>query len=134
LLQQGISSLSITGGTPTSKADSLRVLQEVGVAAASYATVKRRLPMYATSSWRQQRAAACAAHSGLGRASLVLYDVSTLYFETDAGDGFREPGFSKERRICRGGAATVQDRAGRHVIRGFGMPVGAQRPGARNAP
>jgi hypothetical protein len=28
----------------------------------------------------------------------VLYDVSTLYFETDAGDGFREPGFSKERR------------------------------------
>jgi hypothetical protein len=30
----------------------------------------------------------------LGPASLVLYDVSTLYFETDAGDGFREPGFS----------------------------------------
>jgi len=30
---------------------------------------------------------------------LVLYDVSTLYFETDAGDGFREPGFSKERRL-----------------------------------
>jgi transposase len=28
-----------------------------------------------------------------------LYDVSTLYFETDAGDGFREPGFSKERRL-----------------------------------
>jgi hypothetical protein len=32
-----------------------------------------------------------------GPASLVLYDVSTLHFETDAGDGFREPGFSKER-------------------------------------
>jgi hypothetical protein len=29
----------------------------------------------------------------------VLCDVSTLYFETDAGDGFREPGFSKERRL-----------------------------------
>jgi hypothetical protein len=29
----------------------------------------------------------------------VLYDVSTLYFETDQGDGFREPGFSKERRL-----------------------------------
>jgi transposase len=29
----------------------------------------------------------------------VLYDVSTLYFETDAEDGFREPGFSKERRL-----------------------------------
>ena len=29
----------------------------------------------------------------------MLFDVSTLYFETDAGDGFREPGFSKERRL-----------------------------------
>jgi len=28
-----------------------------------------------------------------------LFDASTLYFETDAGDGFREPGFSKERRL-----------------------------------
>ncbi len=36
---------------------------------------------------------------GWGRLSLVLFDVSTLYFETDAGDGFREPGFSKERRL-----------------------------------
>jgi hypothetical protein len=35
---------------------------------------------------------------GWGR-RLVLYDVSTLYFETDVGDGFREPGFSKERRL-----------------------------------
>jgi hypothetical protein len=29
----------------------------------------------------------------------VLYDVSTLHIETDAGDGFRGPGFSKERRL-----------------------------------
>jgi transposase len=29
----------------------------------------------------------------------VLYDVSTLYYETDTGDGFRESGFSKERRL-----------------------------------
>lgn len=29
----------------------------------------------------------------------MLYDVTTLYFETDQGDGFREPGFSKERRL-----------------------------------
>jgi transposase len=29
----------------------------------------------------------------------VLYDCSTLYFETDQGDGFRESGFSKERRL-----------------------------------
>ena len=55
--------------------------------------------MYATTQWRQQLAAACADHVGLGPATLVLYDVTTLYFETDQGDGFREPGFSKERRL-----------------------------------
>ncbi len=84
---------------PTSKIDAARVLEEVGVDAASYATVKRRLPGYALPKWRQSLAAACAARAGLGPASLVLFDVSTLYFETDAGDGFREPGFSKERRL-----------------------------------
>ena len=84
---------------PASKLDSLRVLQEAGVATASYRTVLRRLPTYATEAFRQGLSAACAAHARLGPASLVLYDVSTLYFETDAGDGFRESGFSKERRL-----------------------------------
>jgi hypothetical protein len=84
---------------PVSKLDSLRVLEEAGVRPASYRTVTRRLRAFAAPAWRQQISAACAAHAGLGPASLVLYDVSTLYFETDAGDGFRESGFSKERRL-----------------------------------
>ena len=84
---------------PTSKADSLRVLAETGIETASYRTLTRRLPDYAKDGFRQGLSAACAAHAGLGPASLVLYDVSTLYFETDTGDGFREPGFSKERRL-----------------------------------
>ena len=84
---------------PASKLDSLRVLEEAGVAPPSYATVKRRLPAYAEEAWRQRLSAACAGHARLGPASLVLYDVSTLYFETDRGDGFRESGFSKERRL-----------------------------------
>ena len=84
---------------PASKIDSLRVLEEAGIAPPSYATLKRRLPVYAKEPWRHKLSAACAAHARLGRASLVLYDVSTLYFETDAGDGFREPGFSRERRL-----------------------------------
>jgi hypothetical protein len=63
------------------------VLTEVGVEPASYATLKRRLPIYAQPGW--------------GPASPALFDVSALYFETDAGDGFREPGFSKERRLKR---------------------------------
>ncbi len=83
----------------SSRMGHLRVLDEVGVGAASYPTLNRRLPVYAKDSWRRGLAAACAVHAALGPASLVLYDVSTLYFETDAGDGFREPGFSKERRL-----------------------------------
>jgi Transposase DDE domain len=84
---------------PTSKLDSLRVLEETGVVPPLYRTLTRRLRVFATDSWRQKLAKACARHAGLGPASLVLYDVSTLYFETDTGDGFREPGFSKERRL-----------------------------------
>ena len=84
---------------PTSKLDSIRVLTEVGIAAPSYPTIKRRLSVYATPEWRDALASVCAVHVGLGPATLVLYDVTTLYFETDEGDGFREPGFSKERRL-----------------------------------
>jgi hypothetical protein len=84
---------------PVSKLDTIRVLEEIGVSAPGYRTIRRRLPVYATEEWRQRLAAACAAQVGLGPATLVLYDVTTLYFETDEGDGFREPGFSKERRL-----------------------------------
>jgi hypothetical protein len=65
---------------PTSKLDAARVLEEAGLEAVSYRTVKRRLPEYAKQPWRQRLSAACAGHAGLGPASLVLYDVSTLYF------------------------------------------------------
>lgn len=84
---------------PTSKLDSLRVIQEMGMAPVSYATVKRRLPIYATEDFRARLSTALAARADLGPHALMLFDVSTLYFETDAGDGFREPGFSKERRL-----------------------------------
>ncbi len=74
------------------------LLEEAGVAAASYRTPSSPTARVCEAvARRQDLAAACAAHVGLGPASLVLYDVSTLYFETDAGDGFRKSGFSKER-------------------------------------
>jgi hypothetical protein len=52
---------------PTSKIDTARVLSEVGVDSASYATVKRRLPSYAQPSRRQSLAAASARHARWGR-------------------------------------------------------------------
>jgi len=84
---------------PTSKKDAARVLKEAGMPASSYATVKRRLPGYATFEFRNALSGALAARAPLGASALVLYDVTTLWFETDTGDGFREPGFSKERRL-----------------------------------
>ena len=84
---------------PVSKLDTIRVLTELGINPPGYRTIFRRLPEYAKNEWRQRLAAACADHVGLGPATLVLYDCSTLYFEIDQGDGFREPGFSKERRL-----------------------------------
>lgn len=84
---------------PGSKLDSVETLAEIGVASASYRTIKRRLPGYAADEFRQRLTAACAAHAGIGPGVLVLYDVTTLYFETDEGDEFRKPGFSKERRL-----------------------------------
>ena len=39
---------------PTSKLDSARVLEEAGVEAVSYRTLKRRLPEYAKQAWRQR--------------------------------------------------------------------------------
>lgn len=84
---------------PTSKYDSLRVIEEIGLDPVSYATVKRRLPRYAAKEFQAGLCRALAARADLGPHALVLFDVSTLYFETDRADGFREPGFSKERRL-----------------------------------
>lgn len=84
---------------PTSKQDAARVLEEAGLHPASYPTVKRRLPGYAKPEFRAGLSGACAARADLGPSALLLYDVTTLWFETDTGDGFREPGFSKERRL-----------------------------------
>lgn len=84
---------------PTSKADMPRVLAEAGVGAVSYPTIKRRLPVFATDTFRDDLARVLASNARLGPAALVLYDVTTLYYEAHQGDGFRESGFSKERRL-----------------------------------
>jgi hypothetical protein len=84
---------------PVSKQDSARALDEAGLHPVSYPTVKRRLPGYAKPEFRTGLSGVLAARAELGPSALLLYDVTTLWFETDEGDGFREPGFSKERRL-----------------------------------
>ncbi|MGX4761413.1 IS1634 family transposase [Corynebacterium minutissimum] len=84
---------------PGSKFDSIETLAEVGVTSASYATIKRRLPGFATDAFGEGLTQVLAHHAGIGPGIFVLYDVTTLYFETDTPDELRKPGFSKERRL-----------------------------------
>jgi hypothetical protein len=82
---------------PTSKADTIRVLDELGVPAPALRTVFRALARCIERDYRGRLATACVAHSAhtsAGRASLVLYYCTTLYFETDEEDTLRRVGMS----------------------------------------
>ena len=85
---------------PTSKADSVRVLKEIGVASASLRTMFRSLQRAQERDYRAQIATACFNHAMThGDVSLVLYDVTTLYLEAEKEDELRKVGYSKERRV-----------------------------------
>jgi transposase len=85
---------------PTSKLDAARVLTDLGVDTLSYRTIQRHLAKINTSDYRGVIAATCFTHAAdRGGLSLLLYDVTTLYFEAENEDELRKVGFSKERRI-----------------------------------
>lgn len=64
---------------------------------ASYTTIKRRLPLFATKQFRDNIIGALTRYTQIGSRVLVFYDVTTLYFETDTPDKLGKPGYSKER-------------------------------------
>lgn len=85
---------------PTSKVDSLRVLADLGAEAMSYRTIQRHLGKVVTGKYRDVIAARCFEHAAnRGGLSLLLYDVTTLYFEAENEDDLRKVGYSKERRV-----------------------------------
>jgi len=85
---------------PTSKADSVRVLDELGVPHASLRTMFRSLQRAQERDYRDTVAEHCFAHAATdGDLSLCMYDVTTLYFEAEHEDALRKVGFSKERRV-----------------------------------
>lgn len=85
---------------PTSKADSVRVLAEVGVEPAWLRTMFRSLQRAQERDYRDRIAIACFNHAATnGDVSLVLYDVTTLYFEAEKEGDLRKVGYSKERRV-----------------------------------
>lgn len=86
---------------PTSKADTIRVLGEIGVAAPGLNTVYRSLGRCQQRDYRGVLATACLAHSArtTGTAALVMYDATTLHFENEDEDDLRRVGMSKEHRV-----------------------------------
>jgi Transposase DDE domain len=85
---------------PTSILDTGRVLTELGRTAASDKTMRRTLARCADRGYRDKIAGLCFAHArASGDISLVLYDVTTLYFEAEHEDALRKVGYSKERRV-----------------------------------
>ncbi|WP_344311050.1 IS1634 family transposase, partial [Brevibacterium samyangense] len=85
---------------PTSLSDVDRVLGELGRSTASLSTRKRTLSRAVTGEYRNKIATAAFAHAAThGDVSLILYDVTTLYFEAEKEDGLRKVGYSKERRV-----------------------------------
>lgn len=85
---------------PTSKLDALRVLSDLGAELVSYKTVDRHVRKIHDGSHRDVLAAKCFEHArDCGGLSLLLYDVTTLYFEAENEDRLRKVGYSKERRV-----------------------------------
>jgi len=84
---------------PTSKQDSLRVLADLGVGPIDPNKLYRSLAKAADQDYRKTISQACYEQvSGQGL-TLILYDVTTLYFEVQKEDDYRKPGLSKERRL-----------------------------------
>jgi len=84
---------------PTSKLDSLRVLADLGVDPINRNRLYRSLVKAASQDYRRQISRACFEHVQGGGLTLLLYDVTTLYFEIQAEDEYRKPGLSKEHRL-----------------------------------
>ena len=84
---------------PTSKLDTIRVLEGLGLDASSNSSIHRCLRRINDNSYRDIISSKCFEHAAPSALTLVLYDVTTLYFEIQREDEYRKPGLSKERRL-----------------------------------
>ena len=84
---------------PTSKIDSLRVMTDLGVEQFKKTTLFRCLSKVVEQDYRKIISEACFERASRDGLRLVLYDVTTLYFEAEEEDAYRKPGMSKERRL-----------------------------------
>jgi len=84
---------------PASKLDTIRILDGLGLQAPSNSSIHRSLDRAADRDYRDRLSAACVSFRGVEQLTLVLYDVTTLFFQVEKEDDYRKPGLSKERRL-----------------------------------
>lgn len=84
---------------PTSKLDSLRVLSDLGIEDLSKDQLYRCLARVIEKDYRSTISQLCFHHAASHGLNLVLYDVTSLYFEVQEEDNYRKSGLSKERRL-----------------------------------
>ncbi|MFL0580924.1 IS1634 family transposase, partial [Dietzia sp. 179-F 9C3 NHS] len=87
---------------PTSKLDSVRVLARLGIDPPHTNTLYNCLKRVVERDVRTVVTTACWEHvtsDGGPGVALVLYDLTTLYFEAEKEDGLRKVGMSKERKV-----------------------------------
>ena len=84
---------------PASKLDTIRILGGLGLKTPSYTSMQRCLGKVIDEDYRGKISKACFEYAAPAAMTLVLYDVTTLYFEAQRDDEYRKPGLSKERRL-----------------------------------
>ena len=84
---------------PTSKLDTIRVLEHIGQLPPANTEIHRCLRRVIDNNYRASLSELCFSAATPEALSLLLYDVTTLYFEVQKEDGYRVPGMSKERRL-----------------------------------
>jgi len=84
---------------PTSKLDTIRVLDELGLSLPSHSGILRCMKQCNERDYRSLISKACMTNTTRSSLKLLLYDVTTLYFEAEKEDEYRKAGLSKERRL-----------------------------------
>ena len=84
---------------PASKLATVKILERLGLEFPSESGIRRCLRRVKKLDYREKISEKFIEYAKIKRASILLYDVTTLYFEIDKEDEYRKSGLSKERRL-----------------------------------
>jgi hypothetical protein len=84
---------------PASKLETIEILEDLGLKAPSNSGIHRSLRNSIKLNYRERISEGFIRYADIKGARILLYDVTTLYFEIDKEDEYRKRGYSKERRL-----------------------------------